>query len=85
MGDLAFGQSFNMMKIQEQHFALKLLQAGMRPLGIFTPIPWIFPILKKIPGAANGTKMFTKYIEKQAETRQMVWMTLSCSEDDNKF
>ncbi|RDL29909.1 Uncharacterized protein BP5553_10536 [Venustampulla echinocandica] len=70
MGDLAFGQSFDMMKNQEQHFALKLLQAGMAPLGILTPIPWILVILRKIPGAVNGLKMFTKYIENQAEIRQ---------------
>ena len=72
MGDLAFGQSFDMIKSQEQHFALKLLQAGMRPLGILTPIPWILPILRQIPGAANGPKLFTKYIENQAEIRQKV-------------
>ena len=72
MGDLAFGQSFSMMKSQKQHFALKVLQAGMHSLGILTPIPWIFPILRKIPGAAKGLKMFTKYIEEQAEIRQKV-------------
>ncbi|OBT38604.1 hypothetical protein VE00_11101 [Pseudogymnoascus sp. WSF 3629] len=72
MGDLAFGKSFDMLKSGEKHFALKLLQDGMRPVGILTPIPWILPILLAIPGAGTGTKIFTKFIEDQAATRRKV-------------
>jgi hypothetical protein len=72
MGDLAFGESFNLLKSGENHFALQLLQQGMKPVGILTPIPWILPILLKIPGAANGTKIFTSFIEGQAAHRRKV-------------
>lgn len=72
MGDLAFGQSFNMLKSGETHSMLELLAGGMRPVGILSPIPWIFPILLRIPGAANGTKAFAKYIESQAQYRREV-------------
>lgn len=72
MGDLAFGKSFDMLRSGEKHFALKLLQDGMRPVGILTPIPWILPILLSIPGAGTGTKIFTKFIEDQAATRRKV-------------
>jgi len=43
---------------------------GMHTLGILTPVPWIFPLLLKIPGAANGNKILTKFIEDQAATRR---------------
>lgn len=72
MGDLAFGKSFNMLKSGEQHYALKVLVDGMRPLGILTPVPWLFPLLLRIPGAADGTKMITKFIEEQAAARREV-------------
>jgi cytochrome P450 family 628 len=78
MGDLAFGKSFNMLKSGEQHYALKLLVDGMHAIGILTPIPWILPLLLRIPGAANGNKIFTKFIEDQAASRRKVQYQLIC-------
>jgi len=34
MGDLAFGKSFGMLQSGEEHYAVKLLQEGMEPMGL---------------------------------------------------
>ncbi|RAL65000.1 hypothetical protein DID88_001590, partial [Monilinia fructigena] len=54
----------------ELHYALKLLQEGMAPLGILTPIPWVFPILIKIPGAGDGFNDFIKYCAEKIDIRR---------------
>jgi hypothetical protein len=41
MGQLAFGKPFDMLKNGEKHFAIELLTKGMKPIGIFSPIPWL--------------------------------------------
>ncbi|TGO67404.1 hypothetical protein BOTNAR_0043g00080 [Botryotinia narcissicola] len=70
IGDLAFGKSFDMLKTGEKHFALKILQEGMEPLGILTPIPWVFPILIKIPGAMDGFNRFVNYCAEHIDIRR---------------
>ncbi|QSZ30648.1 hypothetical protein DSL72_000206 [Monilinia vaccinii-corymbosi] len=70
IGDLAFGKSFDMLKTGEKHFAVKLLQEGLAPLGILTPIPWVFPILTKIPGAMGGFNDFITFCSKQIDIRR---------------
>lgn len=41
LGDLAFGKSFDMLSSGRAHFAMELLQSGMLPLGLLTPISWM--------------------------------------------
>ncbi len=77
MGDLAFGSSFDMLKSGERHWALDLLDEGMTPLGILTPVPWVIPILARIPGAAQGFKKFIKWCAKQVEKRTQVGILCS--------
>lgn len=52
MGDLGFGESFNMLKSGEEHWAIALLNAGMDPMGLWFPI-WFFRAIIAIPGAAT--------------------------------
>ena len=59
MGDLAFGRSFGMLESGETHWAIKLLSAGMDPLGFSFP-PWLFRAIVAIPGA---TKEYWRFIE----------------------
>ena len=75
MGELAFGQSFDMLKTGEKHNAIKLLHEGQRPLGIFSPMPWLMMIMMRIPGAGAGYNRWLAYCEGQAEKRKAV----SCS------
>lgn len=49
MGELAFGKSFDMLKTGEKHSAIKLLQEGTRPVGIFSPMPWLIILMTRIP------------------------------------
>ncbi|KAI9645797.1 hypothetical protein NHQ30_005231 [Ciborinia camelliae] len=70
IGDLGFGKSFDMLKTGETHHALKLLHKSMEPLGILTPIPWIFPILIKIPGAMNDFNKFLEFCQNQIDSRR---------------
>jgi hypothetical protein len=49
-----------------------LLAEGMKPLGIFTPIPWIFPILLSIPGLGAGMKEFREFADAQVTARKRV-------------
>lgn len=51
---------------------MELLAEGMDPLGIFTPLPWIFPILHSIPGLGKGMKEFAKFSDAQVVARRKV-------------
>jgi hypothetical protein len=51
---------------------IELLQEGMAPLGVITPIPWILPILHDVPGVGAGHKKFVKYCMEQVAARKKV-------------
>ena len=63
MGDLAFAKSFNMLESTEEHFAVKVLNDGLIPVGWMLPI-WMFRLLLAIPGL---TKEFWRFISFCAE------------------
>ena len=73
MGDLVFGKSFEMMEKREEHFAVKLLHEAMKPFAFLTPIPWLLPILSRIPGAATDFLKFIKYSEDMVDAREKVY------------
>jgi len=68
MGDLAFGRSFNMVESGKVHWAIKLLNAGMDPLGFSFP-SWFFRLVAAIPGASKGYWDFVGFCTKQLEDR----------------
>ncbi|KAL9616946.1 MAG: hypothetical protein Q9160_008216 [Pyrenula sp. 1 TL-2023] len=68
MGDLAFGSSFHMLETSEQHEAIKLLNAGLAPLGLMFPI-WLFRVVTAIPGMARDWWQFIAYTNMRAEQR----------------
>ncbi|KAH9208989.1 cytochrome P450 [Leptodontidium sp. 2 PMI_412] len=74
MGELAFGQSFDMLKTGEKHNAISLLHEGQRPLGIFSPMPWLMMIMMRIPGAGAGYNRWLAYCEEQAQKRKAMKM-----------
>ena len=53
MGDLAFGQSFDMMRTGKNHFIVDIIGQGMAVIGPFTPVPWLFIIGKSVPALAS--------------------------------
>lgn len=60
MGDLSFGTSFDMLKNNEQHWAVKRMHKGMEPLSLMLPA-WCFRLLLTIPGATGDWFMFKDY------------------------
>ena len=68
MGDLGFGSSFNMLESGEEHWAIKLLNEGMDPVGFSFPV-WFFRTLITIPGLAAGYFKFIAFCQQQIENR----------------
>ncbi|KAI0446182.1 cytochrome P450 [Xylaria telfairii] len=68
MGDLAFGHSFDMLKTNKEHHAIKLLNSGLAPLSFDLPA-WMFRFLVAIPGAAKSWWGFLGYCNSQLDKR----------------
>lgn len=68
MGDLAFGKDFGMLEQSEVHWAIKLLNEGMDPMGLQFP-RWFFRLVLAIPGAAKGYWQFIDFCTKALENR----------------
>ena len=51
---------------------IELLQEGMAPLGVITPIPWLLVLLQDIPGVDAGPKRFIKFHLQQIAARKKV-------------
>lgn len=71
MGELGLGQSFDMIKEGKPHWAIKLLNAGMDPIGFNLP-PWLFRTLVAIPGAAADYFRFIGFCSQQLDARMKV-------------
>lgn len=70
--ELAFGKSFDMLSSGKEHFAIQLLHEGTVPIGLFTPAPWLFIILSKIPFLSAGFLRFINFCNDQVENRKKV-------------
>lgn len=51
---------------------IELLQGALEPLGLLTPISWLFPLLLDIPGFAGGVKAFQKFNKERVIARKKV-------------
>ena len=71
MGDLAFGESYNMLESGEMHWSLKILREGMDPFG-FNFSTWFFRLLSVIPGASAGFFKFVSYCNQQLDDRMKI-------------
>jgi tryprostatin B 6-hydroxylase len=60
MGDLSFGESFDMLENSKEHWAIQLLNNGIDPLAFCIPV-WFFRIVAAIPGAAKDWWGFMDY------------------------
>jgi cytochrome P450 len=68
MGDLGFGAPFNMLVSGEEHWAIKLLNEGMDPLGFMFPT-WFFRTLVSMPRLTAGYFKFITFCGRQIENR----------------
>ncbi|RSL58249.1 hypothetical protein CEP54_007900 [Fusarium duplospermum] len=67
MGDLAFGQSFGMLRDGMKHYYMKLGDENMRLIGAFTRLIWLFPLFKAIPGVNHTHVKFQRWLRDQNE------------------
>lgn len=71
MGDLAFGKSFDMLLSREEHWAIKILSAGMVPFGYYWPC-WLFRVLASVPTLMDDWWKFVNYCCRQLDERMEV-------------
>jgi hypothetical protein len=80
MGDLAFGKSFNMLESGKEHILVDLINKGLSPLGVLTPVTWMIPILKLIPGSVADLNTMIGWCNEQLQYRMEVcWRFLRIS------
>lgn len=60
VGDLAFGQSFDMLENNSNHWAVQLLAEGFKPLAYSLPT-WLFRLAQCIPGATKDWFRFLDF------------------------
>ncbi|KAG8529675.1 uncharacterized protein KY384_005156 [Bacidia gigantensis] len=52
MGDVSFDTKFNMLQGADVEEIIETFQAGAGARALLTPVPWLFELIKAIPGAA---------------------------------
>jgi hypothetical protein len=69
MGDLAFGESFNMLVDGKDAYILKQLHADMKSIGLFSHATWLFPFVKRIPGLNAEYLKFWSWVGERVNSR----------------
>lgn len=70
MGDLAFGQSFGMLRDGTKHYYLKLAEDNELLIGAFSRLTWLFPLFKAIPGVNHTHVKFQRWLREQVDRRR---------------
>lgn len=68
MGDLAFGQSFNMLDTSRNHWAIDLLDAGILPLALQLPM-WFLRLGMHMPVLSKAWWELMTFCEKRTQAR----------------
>lgn len=76
MGDLAFGESFNMLVDGKDAYIVKQLHADMKSIGLFSHLTWLFPFVKRIPVLNADFLKFWTWVGERVDGRIQV---SSCS------
>ncbi|KAF5987673.1 pisatin demethylase cytochrome P450 [Fusarium coicis] len=63
MGDLAFGQSFNMLIDGAKHPFMTLVESHMAMAGAFSQLIWMFPLFRAMPLLGREDAIFQKWLE----------------------
>jgi tryprostatin B 6-hydroxylase len=71
MGDLAFGKPFDMLKNDEEHWAVTLMNTGLEGLVFLFP-PWLFRVLVSIPGLLKDHGRIVQFCNDQLDKRMKV-------------
>lgn len=68
MGDLAFGQPFDMLKTSKNHQAIEMLQAGFVPLALHLPV-WLLIVGMSIPALSKDWYNFVDFCRDRYKAR----------------
>jgi tryprostatin B 6-hydroxylase len=68
MGDLAFGKSFDMLKNDQEHWAVALMNTGLEALAFLFPA-WLFRVLISIPGLLKDHARIAEFCNAQLDKR----------------
>jgi tryprostatin B 6-hydroxylase len=71
MGDLAFGKPFDMLKNDEEHWAISLMNTGLEALVFLFPV-WLFRVLISIPGLLRDHARIVEFCNTQLDRRMKV-------------
>ncbi|KAL3462033.1 cytochrome P450 monooxygenase [Aspergillus heterothallicus] len=69
MGDLAFGESFNMLVDGKDAYILTQLHGDMKMIGLFSHLTWLFPFFKRIPGINADYLKFWEWVTDRVNGR----------------
>ncbi|KAK3367744.1 putative cytochrome P450 [Podospora didyma] len=69
MGDLGLGKEFHMMTSPQNRWIPTLLETSMADVGPTTPLPWIAPILHRMPGAGKNSRAWLDFVGSQVAER----------------
>jgi tryprostatin B 6-hydroxylase len=75
VGDLAFGQSFDMLENNSNHWAVQLLAEGFAPLAYSLPT-WLFRLAQCVPGATKDWFRFLDFCRGRMLHRIQVKLSL---------
>lgn len=69
MGDLGLGKEFHMMTSQTNRWIPDLLENSMADVGPTTPVPWLAPIIHRLPHAGHGARAWLDFVGLQVQER----------------
>lgn len=69
MGDIGLGKEFHMMTTETNRWIPPLLEHSMAHVGVTSPVPWLAPILHKMPGAGSGARAWLEFVGSQVKER----------------
>ena len=72
MGELSFGQSFDMLVAGDRDSLLLQLERGQRALGIFGATPWLFNLLTHLPAVSKEIARFLDWCDQQRRQQKHV-------------
>ncbi|KAK4041875.1 cytochrome P450 [Parachaetomium inaequale] len=69
MGDLGLGKEFHMMTSEQNRWIPTLLETSMADVGPTTPVPWLGPMLHKLPKAGHHSRAWLEFVGSQVRER----------------
>ncbi|KAF4956783.1 hypothetical protein FGADI_3565 [Fusarium gaditjirri] len=70
MGDLAFGQSFNMLTDSVKHPFMALVESHMAMAGTFSQLIWMIPLFRAMPFLGREDAIFQKWLGDQVRHQE---------------